>query len=106
VLTPPRYGCATRTVNCSTAGTDGAPDSKCTISTTGDYGAVQACGVPVPVVCVGRKSLCTAFDEKIKALLDKGLSAQRIFQDLSLDDGFSGSYRSKCLSLSDQNIGF
>lgn len=78
----------------STTGTDGAADSKCTISTAGDYGVVQACGVPVPVVSVGRKSLCAAFDEKIKALLDKGLSAQRIFQDLSLDDGFSGSYQS------------
>jgi len=46
------------------------------------------------VLSPGRTSQCEPFSETIKSKLDKGLSAQRIFQDLTAEDGFSGSYSS------------
>lgn len=42
----------------------------------------------------GRTSQCEPFSETIKSKLDKGFSAQRIFQDLTAENGFSGSYSS------------
>ena len=42
----------------------------------------------------GRASQCEPLREIIKAKLEKGLSAQRIYQDLGVDHGFSGSYSS------------
>ncbi len=78
----------------STAGPCESTGAKCTISTAGDCGGLQARNVTGPDASVGRKSLCAAYAGKIKAALDKGLSAQRIFQDLRLDEGFAGSYES------------
>jgi transposase len=75
----------------STTGTDGVSDSKCTISTAGDCGEAR---VAETVSSVGRKSLCAAYEQKIRAALKEGLSAQRVFQDLCLDEGFAGSYES------------
>jgi transposase len=43
-----------------------------------------------------RASACEAWRELILGKLDQGLSAQRIFQDLSADHGFAGSYYSVC----------
>jgi transposase len=69
--------------------------SKCTIPTAGS-GAVKE-----PSKCTistagasGRKSLCDAYGPFIRPLMEKGLSAQRIFQDLKLERGFLGSYES------------
>lgn len=42
----------------------------------------------------GRTSECEPFRDAIRAKLDLGLSAQRIFQDLTADHGFAGSYYS------------
>lgn len=58
------------------AGNDG---SKCTISPAGKS---------------GRRSQCEPYREQVELLLDKGLDAQRIWQDLRDDYGFAGSYDS------------
>ncbi len=42
----------------------------------------------------GRISQCSAFREAIQKKLEQGLSAQRIFQDLCQEHGFTGSYSS------------
>lgn len=42
----------------------------------------------------GSRSLCAAYRETILAKLELGLSAQRIFQDLGAEHGFSGKYSS------------
>ena len=42
----------------------------------------------------GRDSLCEPFREAIGKKLDQGLSAQRIWQDLVYESGFTGSYSS------------
>lgn len=42
----------------------------------------------------GSRSLCEPFREQIIEKLDQGLSAQRIFQDLVEDYGFTGKYHS------------
>jgi transposase len=42
----------------------------------------------------GRPSQCEPFSELIKKKLDEGLSAQRVWQDLVSDNGFTGSYSS------------
>jgi len=46
----------------------------------------------VPAGKSGRQSQCKAYGEPIDQALEKGLSAQRIFQDLVCDYGFEGSY--------------
>jgi hypothetical protein len=43
---------------------------------------------------VGPPSACAAFRAIIDAKVEKGLSAQRIYQDLTTEHGFSGSYYS------------
>ena len=63
---------------CTTISTAGN-DPKCTISTTGK---------------MGRKSICAALANSIKAKLGDGLSAQRIYQDLIIEVEFAGSYES------------
>jgi len=47
-----------------------------------------------PASSVGRDSLCKPFTDEILKKLDRGLSGQRIFQDLCQEHGFSGSYSS------------
>ena len=44
----------------------------------------------------GRASACEPWRVLILGKLDQGLSAQRIFQDLSVEHGFAGSYYSVC----------
>jgi transposase len=70
--------------------------SKSAISTTGSLEAGQA----KPAISTagslgtGRKSPCEALAESIKAKVQIGLSAQRIWQDLVQEHGFSNSYES------------
>ena len=45
-------------------------------------------------VITGSRSLCGGFQEVIATMLELGLSAQRIYQDLVADHGFGGSYPS------------
>jgi len=43
---------------------------------------------------VGRQSKCAGFEPVIAGKLEADLSAQRIYQDLSGESGFAGSYQS------------
>lgn len=61
-----------------TAGTVARPSSKCT-----------TCD---PKVSAGSRSGCAEFREVVEAMIQRGLSAQRIYQDLSASQGFTGSY--------------
>jgi transposase len=64
----------------STAGLEGTGEVKPAISTTGQG--------------VGRKSQCEPLAEVILAKAEVGLSAQRIYQDLVEENGFTDSYQS------------
>ena len=63
----------------STAGNCLPEGSKPAISTAGNF---------------GRKSQCEPFREQIEQKFAQGLTAQRAFQDLRSEHGFSGSYES------------
>lgn len=47
-----------------------------------------------PVIGAGSRSDCANWRETILALVEQGLSAQRIFQDLQAEHGYCGSYYS------------
>ncbi len=47
---------------------------------------------PKPVAGIDSRSACTAFHEAIAAGIEQELTAQRIYQDLVSDYGFTGSY--------------
>ena len=64
----------------STAGLEEAGEAKPAISTAGNG--------------VGRKSQCEPLAEVIKAKAEVGFSAQRIYQDLVGENGFTDSYQS------------
>ena len=64
----------------STAGVEGVGETKPAISTPGKG--------------VGRKSQCEPLIEVITAKVEVGLSAQRIYQDLVEENGFTDSYQS------------
>jgi hypothetical protein len=64
----------------STTGSDGNRESKPAISTAGKS--------------AGRKSQCEPLAEVILAKVEVGLSAQRTYQDLLEENGFSDSYQS------------
>lgn len=70
---------------------DGAPveaaDSNAAISITGSGG-------PSPWASAGRRSRCEPFRTLILTQLEKGLSAQRIWQDLTSEHSFTDSYQS------------
>ena len=74
--------------------TAGSPDSKPAIpaiSTTGSPDpkpAISTAGKP------GRPSQCNPFRENIEQKIQAGLSAQRIYQDLVVENGYTGSYES------------
>lgn len=65
----------------STPGTESGTDSKCTISTAGKSRT-------------GRASQCEPWREKIVDWVEGGVTAQRVYQDLCAEAGFSGSYES------------
>jgi transposase len=50
--------------------------------------------LPISDRAVGRRSQCKPFAQVIKAKLEQGLSAQRIWQDLVTEDSYAGSYSS------------
>ena len=80
-----------------TTGSGAAPDPKCTTKVTTGSAAPpppdSKCTTP-PQVSTGTRSLCGAFGEVIAPMLELGLSAQRIYQDLVAGHGFGGSYPS------------
>ena len=53
-----------------------------------------AISTPGSLASPGRDSRCKPFAGEVQKKLDHGLSAQRIFQDLCQEHGFSGSYSS------------
>ena len=80
----------------STAGSDGPADPKSPISTAGSGSPPEAVVTRVEALRSepGRPGRCDAHAECIAAKLETGLTAQRIFQDLVAEVGFSGSYES------------
>jgi hypothetical protein len=73
------------------AGGADPPEAKCTIPPAGDGSSKPSI---VPAGKSGRRSQCEAYEDPIAQALEKGLSSQRIFQDLVCDYGFEGSYDS------------
>jgi transposase len=69
--------------------------AKPAISTTGseEAGEVKS-AISTPGKSVGRKSQCEPLVEVIMAKVEVGLSAQRIYQDLVEEKGFTDSYQS------------
>jgi transposase len=79
----------------STAGMEGAAESKPAISTPGVEGSKEPKpAISTPGKSAGRKSQCEPLAEVIMAKVEVGLSAQRIYQDLVDQHGFSDSYQS------------
>jgi transposase len=75
-----------------TLGSEPVPDSKPAIVTPGSETAPD----PKPAISTagsGRQSSCLAWREQIEAAAAVGLSAQRIYQDLVGEHGFTGSYQ-------------
>jgi len=70
-----------------TAGSDGAGSKPANV--TAGYS-----GYEIPDRSLGPPSLCQPYEAVIKAKLDQGLSAQRIYQDIVAEEGFEGSYSS------------
>ena len=69
-----------------------------TISTPGSEAglpsnpAISTPGSSPPTQQSGRQSHCAFFDEIVRKKISQNLSAQRIYQDIVADHGFSGSY--------------
>jgi transposase len=72
-----------------------AAASKCTtkVITGSDAADASKCTTQTPVIA-GSRSLCGGFREVIAPMLELGLSAQRIYQDLVAGHGFGESYPS------------
>lgn len=70
--------------------------SKPAISITGDSEEAKESkpAISITGTGAGRRSRCEGFEEAIGAKLEMGLSAQRIYQDLVEQSGFSASYQS------------
>jgi transposase len=83
----------------SPAGAETALDSKPAISPIGSEPSGRTVEDPNPAIppagCKsGRISHCEPFRALVEAGLERGLSAQRIYQDLVTEQGFEGSYDS------------
>lgn len=78
-----------------TAGADPASDANPAIPTAGpdEPGEVKP-AISTAGKGAGRKSQCEPLSGTITAKLEVGLSAQRIYQDLVLENGFTDSYES------------
>ena len=74
-------------------GSDASEDSKPAIPPPGSLTEDLAFR-PVAKRPPGRQSQCEPFEHSIKAKLDQGLSAQRIWQDLVSEENYAGSYTS------------
>ena len=88
----------------STLGSDPHSSPKAAISTAGSSGSIgsNAATISTPgsdAATAGRKSVCEPFASQIEAALEKGLSAQRIYQDLVAERQFTGSYQAGLLWL-------
>jgi transposase len=77
----------------STPGSPEPAESKPPISTPGEATGAELVTTALEAEA-GRPSLCDPHRARIEAKLDAGLSAQRIYQDLVAEVGFSGSYQS------------
>jgi hypothetical protein len=80
----------------STAGVEEGEAAKPAISITGKLAEKSE---PKPAISItgtaaGRRSYCEPLAEAIAAKVEVGLSAQRIYQDLVEQNGFSDSYQS------------
>jgi transposase len=87
---------------------DPASGSKCTtpgnevttgsgqeiLPSSGPAPAVAAAVAPAAVAATASRSKCGAFREVIVPLFEKGLTAQRIYQDLRVEHAFTGAYES------------
>ena len=69
-------------------------DLKPAISPAGAEAAESSKPAIVPIGKSGRRSDCDPYRAVIDTGIEKGLSAQRLFQDLRLDHGFTGGYDS------------
>ena len=56
--------------------------------------AVASASAVVAVATTASRSKCGAFREVIVPLFEKGLTAQRIYQDLRVEHAFTGAYES------------
>ena len=83
--------CTTKVIT----GSDAADASKCTTEVIAgpEPWDPSKCTTPSEVI-TGSRSLCGALREVIAPMLELGLSAQRIYQDLVAGHGFGGSYPS------------
>ena len=79
----------------STAGSSSEEGSKPAISAPGSTGSDLSALIPlISGRSSGRPSECEPFRGIIEGKLEQGLTAQRIFQDLTTEEGFSASYSS------------
>jgi transposase len=91
---------AAKSPTISTPGSAAIESKSPTISTSGESGSPPAPPTGPELVTTaleaeaGRPSHCAAYRARIAAKLEEGLSAQRIYQDLVGEVGFSGSYQS------------
>ena len=79
----------------STTGAEGTGEAEPAISTAGAEGTCEAKpAISTAGKGIGRKSQCEPLAEVIMAKVEVGLSAQRIYQDLVEETGFTDSYQS------------
>src|SRR6266702_4469896 len=84
---------AAKSPTISTPGSPESASSKSPISTPGEASGAELVSAALQAEA-GRPSFCDAHRERIETKLEAGLSAQRIYQDLVGEVGFSGSYQS------------
>ena len=78
----------------------GPPDgAKCTtpateVITGSSVADLPKCTTPGAEVITGSRSLCVVHKDIIGLMVEQGLSAQRVYQDLVAGHGFEGSYQS------------
>ena len=76
-----------------TLGLPAGADAKPALSTTGSEAESES-KPAILTLGSGRASLCVPWREQIQAAVMVGLSAQRIYQDLRTEHGFTGDYQS------------
>ena len=76
----------------STLGSESDPPAKPAILTLGSEGDPEP-KPAIPTAGSGRQSSCLPWQPQVEAAVMVGLSAQRIYQDLVAEHGFSGSYQ-------------
>jgi transposase len=76
-----------------TAGSVARDEPKCTTEVTAGSGALDESKCTTEVT-TGSRSLCGGLREVIAPMIELGLNAQRIYQDLAAVHGFGGSYPS------------